>query len=166
MKTLASTLVEELWRQRFVAYEDALASFYALKDETELTLEQSYSITNRLGQLQGLRNGILEAQRQFRAAADDRRVAEIWRPTATLELDGVRFDVMDLVANRTPSDATILELSFRADPQTIPQFVKLTTPIRIKFPFGESTYIAACRLIRFRMIRGHFVFRFATVDPI
>ena len=61
---------------------------------------------------------------------------------------------------------TILELSFRVDPQTIPQFVKLTTPIRIKFPFGESTYIAACRLIRFRMVRDDFVFRFATVDPI
>jgi hypothetical protein len=158
-------LAEELWRQRFIAYEDALASFYALQDETQLTLEQSYTLGQQLDQLEDLRSAILEARRQFRASADDRRVAEIERPTATLEVDGVRFDVMDLVANRTPSDRTILELSFRADPQMLPQFVNLTAPVRIKFPFGESTYVAACRLIRFRMVRDEFVFRFATVDP-
>ncbi|HSC13777.1 MAG TPA: hypothetical protein VLI71_01620 [Gammaproteobacteria bacterium] len=28
MKNLAGALVEELWRQHFVAYEDALAAFY------------------------------------------------------------------------------------------------------------------------------------------
>ena len=162
MRVPESTLAEELWRQRFIAYEDALASFYALQDETQLTLEQSYTLGRQLGQLEDLRSGILEARRQL---ADDRRVAEIERPTATLEVDGVRFDVMDLVANRTPSDRTILELSFRADPQMLPQFVNLTAPVRIKFPFGESTYVAACRLIRFRMVRDEFVFRFATVDP-
>ena len=158
-------MADELWRQRFVAYEDALGSFYALQDETQSTLEQSYSIGKQLGQLAGLRSGVLEARRQLRELGDGRRVAEIERRTATLELDGVRFDVMDLVANRTSSDTTILELSFRADPQAIPQFVNLTAPVRIKFPFGESTYVAACRLIRFRMVRDVFVFRFATVDP-
>jgi hypothetical protein len=85
MRTRASTLVEQVWRQHFVAYEDALASF---------------------------------------------------------------------------------ELSFRVDPKSIPRFVKLTTPIRIKFPFAESTCTALCRLVRFRMISDQFVFRFATVDPI
>ena len=79
MKSLPSTLAEELWRQRFVAYEDALASFYALQDETQ---------TTQISQLR-----------------------------------------------------------------------------RIKCPFGESTYVAVCQLIRFRMVRDQFVFRFATVDP-
>lgn len=109
---------------------------------------------------------ILEARLQFRASADDGRVAEIERPRAALELDGVSFDVMDLVANRTASDDTVLGLSFRVDPLTIPRFVKLVTPIRIKFPFGESTYVATFRLVRFRMTGNHFVFRFATVDPL
>ena len=106
MRVPESTLAEELWRQRFIAYEDALASFYALQDETQLTLEQSYTLGQQLDQPEDLRSAILEARRQFRASADDRRVAEIERPTATLEVDGVRFDVMDLVANRTPSDRT------------------------------------------------------------
>lgn len=166
MRTLASTLVEEVWRQHFVAYEDALASFYALQDKTQVTLEQSYSIMGQRDRLETLRGSLLDARRKFKAAADDGRVAEIERPRATLELDGTRFEVMDLVANRSaPSDA-LLEISFRVDPLAIPRFVKLTTPIRIKFPFGESTYVASCRLVRFRMIRNQFVFRFATVDPI
>jgi hypothetical protein len=166
MRTLASTLVEEVWRQHFVAYEDALASFYALQDATQLTLEQSYTIASQIDRLGTLRQSLLDARRQFRASADDGRVAEIERPRATLELDGVAFDVMDLLASRTSQNDALLELSFRVDPLTIPRFVKLTTPIRIKFPFGESTYVAACRLVRFRMIRNQFVFRFATVDPI
>src|SRR5690349_1724034 len=137
MKSLASTLVDELWRQRFVAYEDALASFYALQDNTDWTLQQSRSIASELDRLARLRNSLIDARRQFRAAADDGRVAEIERPRATLELAGVPFEVMDLVANRATLDATILELGFRVDPLTIPRFVKLTTPIKIKFPFGE-----------------------------
>ena len=166
MRALASTLVEEVWRQHFVAYEDALASFYALQDNTQGTLEQSYSIMGQLDRLETLRGSLLEARREFKAATDDGRVVEIERPRATLELDGTRFEVTDLVADRAaPSDA-VLEISFRVDPLTIPRFVKLTTPIRIKFPFGESTYVASCRLVRFRMMRSEFVFRFATVDPI
>ncbi|HWN40286.1 MAG TPA: hypothetical protein VNP02_17410 [Gammaproteobacteria bacterium] len=82
MKSVTSAVAEELWRQRFVAYEDALASFHALQDETQSTLEQSASITSQLGQLDDLRDAILEARRQFRASADDRRVAEIERETA------------------------------------------------------------------------------------
>jgi len=165
MKSLASALVEEPWRQHFVAYEDALAAFYALKHD-EWTLEQSRSVSRELDRIAELHKSILDARRQFRAATDDGRVAEIERPRATLELDGVPFDVMDLIANRTTADDAVLELCFRVDPLTIPRFVKLVAPIRIKFPFGESTYVAMCRLVRFRMIRGHFVFRFATVDPI
>jgi hypothetical protein len=69
-------------------------------------------------------------------------------------------------ASRAPPNDTLLELSFRVDPLGIPRVVKLTSPIRIQFPFGESTYAAACRLVRFRMIRDEFVFRFATVDPV
>ena len=166
MRSLASTLVEEVWKERFIAYEDSLASFYALQDATQLTLEQSYSIASQLDRLASLRRSLLNARVQFRAAADDGRVIEIERPTASLELDGIPFEVVDLVANRVPPSETLLELSFRVDPLTIPRFVKLTTPIRIKFPFGESTYVAACRLVRFRMIGDQFVFRFATVDPV
>ena len=166
MRNLASTLVEEVWRQRFVAYEDALASFYALQDATQLTLEQSYSVAGQLDRLGELRKSLLNARVQFRAVADDGRVVEIERPSASLELDGVPFEVMDLVADRAPQNGALLELGFRVDPLTLPRFVKLTTPIRIKFPFGESTYVAACRLVRFRMIRNEFAFRFATVDPI
>jgi len=165
MRNLNSTLVEAVWKQRFVAYEDALTAFYSLQEATQLTLEQSYSIASQLDRLAAMRGQITEACRQFRSAADDGRVVEIERSQATLELAGIPFDVMDLVANRSSSDDTVLELSFRVDPLTMPRFVKLTTPIRIKFPFGESTYVASCRLVRFRMIRDHFVFRFATVDP-
>ena len=166
MRNLTSTLVEDAWRQHFVAYEDALASFYALQDATQATLEQSYSIASHLDRLETLRRSVLDARRQFRASAHDGRVAEIERPHASLDLDGVRFDVMDLTANRTGPNDALLELSFRVDPLTIPRFVKLTTPIRVTFPFGESTYVAECRLLRFKMIRNQFVFRFAIVDPI
>ena len=166
MRNLASTLVEEVWRRQFVAYEDALGSFYALQDRTQMTLEESYSIASQIDRLGTLRQSLLDACREFRASADDGRVVDIERPRATLDLDGVTFDVMDLVANRAPPNDTLLELSFRVDPLTIPRFVKLTTPIRITFPFGESTYVAACRLVRFKMIRNQFVFRFATVDPV
>jgi hypothetical protein len=166
MRNLASTSVEDVWRQHFVAYEDALASFYALQDATQVTLEQSYSMASQRDRLETLRRSVLDARRQFRASADDGRVAEIERPQASLDLDGVRFDVLDLTANRTGPNDALLELSFRVDPLTIPRFVKLTTPIRITFPFGQSTYVAACRLLHFKMIRNQFVFRFATVDPI
>ena len=166
MRSLASTLVEEVWRKQFVAYEDALASFYALEDATALTLGRSYSVRTQLDRLGTLRRSLLDARRHFLASADDGRVVDIDRPRATLELDGVPFRVMDLVANRAAPNDALLELNFRVDPLTIPRFVKLTTPIRIKFPFGDSTYVAACRLVRFRMVRDEFVFRFATVDPI
>src|SRR5262245_8749548 len=104
MKTLASTLIEALWRQHFVAYEDALASYYALKDKTDWTLEQSRSITSELDRLALLRKSVHDARSEFRAGADDGRVVEIERPFASLELDGVPFEVMDLVANRAVAD--------------------------------------------------------------
>jgi hypothetical protein len=166
MRNLPSVLVEETWKRQFVAYEDTLASFYALQDSTQLTLEQSYSIGQRIDRLDELRKSLLEARGQLRASADDGRVAEIERKQAAIQLDGVSFDVEDLVASRTAGNDTVLELSFRVDPLSLPRFVKLTSPIRIKFPFGESIYVAAFRLVRFRMVRDQFVFRFATVDPI
>jgi hypothetical protein len=43
--------------------------------------------------------------------------------------------------------------------------VKSIEPVRIRFPFGESTFVASCRLVRFRMVKTEFAFRFATVDP-
>jgi hypothetical protein len=102
MRSLASTLVEEVWKEHFVAYEDALASFYALQESTQLTLEQSYSVRSQLDRLGTLRQSLLDARRHFQASADDGRVVDIERPRATLELDGVPFEVIDLVANRAP----------------------------------------------------------------
>jgi hypothetical protein len=161
---MSGSIVEQ-WRQHFVAYEDELASFYSLQEATHLTLEQSYTLTNRLDRLAALRTSILESRRLLRAAADGGRVVEIDRDRATLDVDGVVFDVMDLVANRAPADDTVLELSFRVDPKSIPRFMKLNGPVRISFPFGESVFVAACRLVRFRLVRDEFAFRFATVDP-
>jgi hypothetical protein len=44
--------------------------------------------------------------------------------------------------------------------------MKLTGPARIRFPFEASSFVAACRLVRFKMDRDLFASRFATVDPI
>jgi hypothetical protein len=160
-----SRLLADQWRQHFVAYEDALATFYALQDATQTTLEQSYALTSHRRRLESLRKSILAVKRELPQAADDRRVVEIEREQATIDLDGVPFPVMELVANRAAHGDAVLELSFNVDPKAIPQFVKLTEPIRIKFPFGESTFVASCRLVRFRLVRNQFAFRFATVDP-
>jgi hypothetical protein len=157
--------IEDEWKGHFVAYENALASFYALQDATQTTLEQSYTMRASREQLASLRESVLESRRRLRSSAVDGRVTEIERQRATVEIDGVPFDVMDLVANRAGQGDTLLELSFRVDPRSIPHFVKLTEAIRIRFPFGESSYIAACRLVRFRMVQDEFAFRFATVDP-
>jgi hypothetical protein len=54
MRNLPSVLVEELRKRHFVAYEDVLASFHALQDSRQLTLEQSYSIGNRLERLEAV----------------------------------------------------------------------------------------------------------------
>ena len=83
--------IREEWRQHFVAYEDALASFYSLQDATQSTLEQSYALTGHLDRLASLRTPILESGRQLRASADDGRVTEIERERATIEIDGVLF---------------------------------------------------------------------------
>lgn len=158
--------IEAEWRKHFVAYEDALTSFYALQEDTKRTLEQSAALTSELERLRRLRKPILEVRRQLRAsAAVNGRVAEIERELATIELDGVPLEVRDLAASRVAPNDTLLELSFRADAASMPRFVKLTEPVRIGFPFGDSSFVAACRLIRFRMIRDEFAFRFATVDP-
>jgi hypothetical protein len=157
--------IAEQWRQHFVAYERALASFYSLQEATHRTLEQSHAITSQLDRLGVLRAAILEARRRLPASADGGRVAEIERERATLDIDGVLFPVMDLVANRAPTNGTVLELGFRVDPKSIPQFMKLNGSVRITFPFGASVFVAACRLVRFRLIRDEFAFRFATVDP-
>ena len=154
------------WKEHFVAYEDALGSFYALQDQTRATLEQSRTIKSHIDRLATLRKSTLDARRELRESPDDGRVAEIERERATLDLDGVPFYVMDLVANRAPPDDAVLELSFRVDPKAIRKFVKLTEPIRIKFPFGDSAFVAGCRLVRFRLVRDEFAFRFTTVDPV
>ena len=160
-----SRRIADEWKEHFIAYEDALASFYALQDATQATLDQSRTIRGHIDRLATLRKSTLDARRQLRESSDDGRVAEIEREQATLDLDGVPFYVMDLVANRAPPDDAVLELSFRVDPRAIPKFVKLTEPVRIKFPFGDSAFVAGCRLVRFRLVRDEFAFRFATVDP-
>ena len=159
------TALQEEWKKHFVAYEDALGSFYSLEDATEATLEQSRALASQLRRLASLRSPVLDARRRLRALADSGRVAEIERNCATIELDGARFDVLDLVATHGGADDTLLELSFRVDPRSISRFVKLTEPVRIRFPFGESTFVACCRLVRFRLVREQFAFRFAIVDP-
>lgn len=155
----------EDWRRHFVAYEDALASFYSLQDATQQAIDQSQAITSRQAALARLRVPIHEVSRELRASADDGRVAEIERKRATVEIDGVAFSVMDLAANRSVPDDTLLELSFRVDPKSIPRFVNLTGPVRIRFPFGDTTYLAACRLVHFKFVSHEFSFRFAIVDP-
>jgi hypothetical protein len=155
---------DDQWKRHFVAYEDTLASFYSLQDATHLTLQQSYALRSERRRLDTLRRSLLDLRRELSSAPDDRRVAEIERERTTIDLDGVPFPVMDLVANRVARDA-VLELSFRVDPKSIPRIVKLTGPIRIKFPFNDSTFVAAYRLVYFRLVRDHFAFRFATVDP-
>jgi hypothetical protein len=155
--------IEEQWRQHFAAYEDALASFYSLQDATRSMLEQSYA--NRLDRLAALRMSVLDARRQLRAATNDGRVAEIERERAAIHIDGVPFHVMDLVGNRAAPGDTVLELSFRVDPKSLPLFVNLTGPVQIRFPFGQTTFVAAYRLVHFRLVGDEFAFRFATVDP-
>jgi hypothetical protein len=61
------------------------------------------------------------------------------------------MDVTDLAANRGSPDDTLLELSFRVDPKKMPAFVSLDRPVRIRFPYGESMFVAVCRLLRFKL---------------
>jgi hypothetical protein len=161
---VGATLQEE-WKRYFVAYEDALASFYSLQEATEQTLEQSRAAAIELNRIASLRMSIGDVKRRLQASADNDRVAEIERDRATVELDGVGVDVLDLVATRGAAFGSVLELSFRIDPKLVPQLVDLTKPVRIRFPFGESTYTASCRLVRFRLVQHEFAFRFAVVDP-
>ena len=158
--------IEQSWKQHFVAYEDALASFYSLQDATQTTVEQSHAILRLRDELASTHQSVVEARRALRLSGNGSRVAEIDRERASIELDGVRLQVMDLAANRAAPDDTLLELSFRTNPRSLPRFVNLTAPVRIRFPFGESTFVAACRLVRFRLVRDEFAFRFATVDPV
>jgi hypothetical protein len=162
---LSSLLLRE-WNRHFVAYEDALASFYALQDATQKTLEQSYVLANRLDGLARLRAPVLAARRRLRSWPDDGRVAEIERARATIDLDGVAMDVTDLAANCGTPDDAVLELSFRVDPKKMPAFVSLDGPVRIRFPYGESTFVAVCRLLRFKLRSQEFAFWFGTVDPV
>jgi hypothetical protein len=128
-------------------------------------LDQSYALANRLDGLARLRAPVLAARRQLRSSADDGRVAEIERARATIDLDGVAMDVTDLAANRGSPDDTLLELSFRVDPKKMPAFANLDGPVRIRFPYGESTFVAVCRLLRFKLGSHEFAFWFGTVDP-
>ena len=160
-----STTLREEWKTYFIAYEDALASFHSLQDVTEKTLEQSRAAMNYLNRMASLRTSIYDVRRRLQASADNDRVAEIERDHATIELDGIRIDVLDLVATRGAAFGSVLELSFRIDPKLVPQLADLTKPVRIRFPFGESMYVASCRLVRFRLVHHEFAFRFAIVDP-
>jgi hypothetical protein len=154
------------WNRHFVAYEDALASFYSIQEATQMTLDQSYALANRLDGLARLRAPVLAASRRLRFSADDGRVAEIERERATIDINGVPTDVTDLAANRLTPNATVLELSFRVDPKKMPRLTDLGEPVLIRFPYGETTFVALCRLLYFRLGSREFAFRFGTVEPV
>jgi hypothetical protein len=155
----------DAWNRNFVAYEDALASFYALQDQTAMTLEQSRLLKEELVRLASLRKSIIEEKRRLRAEGDDGRVAEISRERATIVIDDTAFDVADLSADRSVRDGAVLQLGFRLDPSLTRKLVNLTAPVEIRFPFGDATLTAMFRLVNFRIVAGHFVFRFASVHP-
>jgi hypothetical protein len=154
----------EGWRNRFVAYEDALASFYALQDGTQRALEQSVEIMRAMEQLASVRRSIFEARRDLDLSGANDRVLEIERDGASVEIAGAPLLVTHLVANVARS-GSVLHLSFRMDPKSTKHFPKVAGHVRIKFPFADSAYVAVFRLVAVKMEPAYFAFTFATVDP-
>lgn len=154
----------EGWRNRFVAYEDALASFYELQDATRDTLDQSTEILRAAEQLASLRRSIFEARRDLGPSVLDDRVIEIERDRASIDLAGAPLMATHLVANVARAGSA-LHLSFRMDPKSTKRFPKVAGRVRIRFPFADSTYVAIFRLVAVKMEPDYFAFTFATVDP-
>jgi hypothetical protein len=154
----------EGWRNRFIAYEDALASFYALQDSTLQTLGESVEIMRSMEQLAGFRKSIFDARRDLGLSGAKDRVVEIERAQATIEVAGAPLLATHLVANVALA-GSVLHLSFRMDPKSTKRFPKVAGHVRIKFPFADSTYVAVFRLVAVKMEPDYFAFTFATVDP-
>jgi hypothetical protein len=154
----------EGWRNRFIAYEDALASFYALQDSTLQTLGESVEIMRSMEQLAGFRKSIFDARRDLGLSGAKDRVVEIERAQATIEVAGAPLLATHLVANVARA-GSVLHLSFRMDPKSTKRFPKVAGHVRIKFPFADSTYVAVFRLVAVKMEPDYFAFTFATVDP-
>jgi hypothetical protein len=154
----------EAWRKSLVAYEDALASFYALQDCTQQVLSHSVELMHAMEQLASVRRSIFEARRDQALTAADDRVLEIERDWASIEIAGAPLLATNLVANVARS-GSVLHLSFRMDPKSTKHFPKVAGQVRIKFPFANSTYVAVFRLVAVKVEPAYFAFTFATVDP-
>jgi hypothetical protein len=155
----------EGWRIRFVAYEDALASFYALQDGTQQTLEHSVELMRTMEErLASFRRSIFELRRELGLSGANDRVLEIERDRASIEIAGAPLLATNLVANVARS-GSVLHLSFRMDPKSTKHFPKVSGHVRIKFPFADSAYVAVFRLVAVKMEPAYFAFTFATVDP-
>lgn len=154
----------EVWRNHFIAYEDALAQFYELQDVTRKTLEESAEIMRAMERLASFRRSIFEARRDLALSAANDRVLDIERDRASVEIAGAPLLATNLVAN-VARTGSILHLSFRMDPKSTKRFPNVVGQVRIKFPFADSTYVAVFRLVAVKMEPDYFAFTFATVDP-
>lgn len=154
----------EGWRNDFVAYEDALASFYALEDSTRQALEQSSEIMRTMERLATLRRSIFESRRDLGLSGANDQVVDIQRERASIEIAGSPLLATHLVAN-VARGGSVLHLSFRMNPKFTTRFPKVAGHVRIRFPFAESTYVAVFRLTAAKMEPDYFAFTFASVDP-
>ena len=154
----------EGWRDRFIAYEDALASFYALQDGTRETLEQSVEIIHAMERLANVRRSIFEARRDLTLSGSNDRVLEIERDSASIEVAGTPLLATHVVANVARA-GSVLHLSFRMDPKSTKRFPKVAGHVRIKFPFADVAYVAVFRLVAVKLEPDYFAFTFVTVDP-
>ncbi len=163
MLTNMSTSIDT-WRNHFVAYEDALASFYELQDGTLRTLEHSAEVMRASEQLASFRRSIFEARRDVHVSVANDRVLEIERDSASIEVCGAPLRATNVVAN-VARNGSVLHLSFRMDPKSTKHFPKVAGHVRIRFPFADSVYVAVFRLTAVKMEPDYFAFTFATVDP-
>jgi len=152
-------------RNRLVAYEDALASFYELQDSTQQALEQSVEVMRATQErLANFRRSIFEARRDLALSGTNDRVLEIERSSASIEVADVPLLATNVAAN-VARPGSVLHLSFRMDPKSTKRFPNVTGDVRIRFPFADSTYVAVFRLVAVKMESDHFALTFATVDP-
>jgi hypothetical protein len=154
----------EGWRNHFVAYEDALASFYALQDGTQQTLDESVEIMRAMEQLANVRRSIFEARRDLGLSGANDRVLDIERERASVEIAGTPLLATNLVAN-VGRAGSVLHLSFRMDPRSTKRFPKVSGHVRIRFPFADAAYVAVFRLVAVKLEPDYFAFTFATIDP-
>ena len=154
----------EGWRNHFIAYEDALASFYALQDDTRETLEQSVEIMRAMERLANFRRSIFEARRDLNLSGANDHVLEIERDSASIEVAGAPLQATQLVA-KVARAGSVLHLSFRMDPKSTKRFPKVAGHVRIKFPFADAAYVAVFRLVAVKLEPDYFAFTFVTVDP-